>query len=381
MIKSIKIRLEPNNKQNTKLFKFASTSRFIYNWTLDKQQKNYKAGNKFISDCELRKELTILKKTDEMAWLKEISCDIPKQAVKDACNAYKRFFKGLCKYPKFKSKKKSKPSFYQDTAKIQIFKNHIHLSNIGKIKISESNRLPIGNSIKKEILVSNPRITFNGLHWYISLGVEFDDHLEVNINGDTLGIDVGIKNLAILSNGIVIKNINKSNKVKKIIKRKLKLQKKIAKKYIKNKKGVCYVKTANIVKLEIKVKKLSKKITNIKLDHLHKATTMIMKTKFSKIVVESLNISGMMKNHKLAKALQEQSLSEFKRQLEYKCKWNNIEFIQADRWFPSSKTCSKCGYKKPKLSLSERIFKCESCGFELDRDLNAAINLKNYTVS
>jgi putative transposase len=379
MIKSIKIRLEPNNKQDTKLFKFASTARFIYNWTLDRQQKNYKVGNKFISDCELRKELTQLKKTDEFKWLNEVSCDVPKQTVKDACNTYKRFFKGLCGYPKFKSRKKSIPSFYQDNFKIKIIESSIYLSKIGKMRLSESNKLPIGNSIKKEISVSNPRITHDGLHWYISLGIETE--IKENNYDNTIGIDLGIKDTAILSDGIVIKNINKSNKIKNIQKRKLKLQHKISKKYEMNKKGVCYVKTSNIQKLEKKVKKLSTKIVNIRKDFIHKATTKITKTKISKIVVEDLNISGMLKNHKLAKSIQEQSLYEFKRQLTYKCKLNSIELIEADRWFPSSKICSKCGYKKDKLSLSERIFKCEYCGYEIDRDLNAASNLKNYIVS
>jgi len=379
MIKSIKVRLEPNNKQDTKLFKFAGTSRFIYNWTLDRQQKNYKAGNKFISDCELRKELTQLKKTDEFKWLNDISCDVPKQAVKDACNTYKRFFKGLCGYPKFKSRKKSIPSFYQDNCRIIIFESCVHLTNIGKIKLSESNKLPIGNSTKKEISVSNPRIVHDGLHWYISVGI--DTEIKENNYNDTIGIDLGIKDTAILSDGTVIKNINKSKKIKKLQKRKIKLKRKISKKYEMNKKGICYIKTSNIHKLEKKVKKLSAKIVNIRKDFIHKATTKITKTKISKIVVEDLNISGMMKNHKLAKAIQEQSLYEFKRQLTYKCKLNNIELIEADRWFPSSKTCSKCGYKKDKLSLSERIFKCECCEYEIDRDLNAAINLKNYKVS
>jgi len=376
MIKSYKIRLETNNKQNTLLHKSSGIARFAYNWALSREQENYKQGNKFIQDGDLRKEFTLLRNNPEYSWLKEVSNDIPKQAIKDACTAYKRFFKGQSKYPNFKKKRNSQQSFYQDNLKIQVTETHVYLSNIGFIKLSEKERLPIGKGKNKEISVVNPRIKFDGLHWYLSVGIEESVDVE-ELNG-VIGIDLGIKDTAILSNGIVVPNINKINKIKKLENRIKRLQKKIAKKYLKNKKGERYIKTSNIAKLEKKANKIRKKITNIRTDFIHKSTTSIVKTKPSKIVMEDLNIKGMMKNHRLAKSIQDQSLFEFKRQLRYKCDWNGIELKFADRWFPSSKTCNHCGFIKPKLSLSERIFVCDCCGFEIDRDLNAAINLKNY---
>lgn len=376
MIKSYKIRLEPNNKQNTLLHKSSGIARFAYNWALAREQENYKQGNKFIQDGDLRKEFTLLRNNPAYLWLKEVSNDIPKQAIKDAVLAYKRFFKGQNKYPNFKKKRNSHQSFYQDNFKIQITETHAYLSNIGYVRFSEKGRLPVGKGKNKEISVINPRITFDGLNWYLSVGMECSVEVE-ELNG-VVGIDLGIKDTAVLSNGVVIPNINKTNKIKKLEKRIKRLQKKIAKKYIKNKKGDHYIKTSNIAKLEKKANKIRKKITNIRTDFIHKSTTSIVKTKPSKIIMEDLNIKGMMKNHKLAKSIQDQSLSEFKRQLKYKCEWNGIELKLANRWFPSSKTCSCCGFIKPKLSLSERTFVCECCGFEIDRDLNAAINLKNY---
>lgn len=370
MITSVKVRLEPNNKQTTKLFKSAGTARYIYNWTLAKQQENYKQGNKFISDNDLRKELTKLKQ-NELSWLYEVSNNIAKQAVKDACNTYKRFFKGLCKYPKYKSRKRNKPSFYNDCGKFKVKPNKVLIEKVGWVRISEIDRIPLDTKYY------NPRIIFDGISWYISVGI--DTKTENNNANDSIGIDLGIKDLAILSNGTKYKNINKSFKMKKLNKRKLRLQRKISKKYKINKKGECYRKTSNIVKLEKRLNKLWRRIANIRNDYIQKITTKIVKTKPSKIVMEDLKVSNMIKNHKLAKALQDNCLFEFKRQITYKCELNSIELILASQWFPSSKTCSHCGFKKPKLSLSERVFKCECCGFELDRDVNAAINLKNYT--
>ena len=168
MIVSIKVRLEPNRKQNTELFKNSGTARFIYNWTLAKQEENYKSGGKFISDSDLRKELTQLKKTDELRWLNTVSNNVAKQAVKDGCAAYKRFFKKLAEKPKFKSRKKSKPSFYNDNEKIKFTPTHVQLEKLGKVKMSERNRIPTDSKY------SNPRIGFDGIRWYVSVGVEWN---------------------------------------------------------------------------------------------------------------------------------------------------------------------------------------------------------------
>jgi putative transposase len=374
MLRSFKIRLYPNNKQISKLFQNAGVSRFIYNWTITRQQENYKSGGKFISGNELRKEITQLKKTDEFIWLNEVSCNIPKQAVKDACFAYNRFFRGLSGFPKFKSKKKSKPSFYNDVFKIRFTTTHVQLEKIGKIKLSEHNRIPI------DVKYSNPRIIYDGINWYVSVGVDMIQ-VSTELTGESIGIDLGIKDLAICSNREEpYKNINKIKKVKKLEKKLRRLQRKVSKKYLINKKGVSYVKTSNIIKLENNIRKLHKSLNNIRTDYRHKVTTEIVKTKPSRIVVETLNVKGMMKNKHLSKLIANQGFFEFKTMIKYKCEKYGIEFVEADRWYPSSKACSKCGYVKPKLSLSEREFICECCGSVIDRDKNASINLSRYKI-
>ena len=225
MIKSIKIQLKPNNKQNTKLFECADVARWAYNFALATEQENYKNGGKFLNDGELRKRLTELKKQKEYAWLNNYSNNITKQAIKDACRAYKNFFEGRAEFPKFKSKKKSKPSFYVDTTKIKITDTHIKLekltiskkSNKQKlnfVKLAEKGRIPVGENIK----YSNPRVTFDGVNWWLSVGVEEVEtkHQEYT---DGIGIDLGVKDLAVISSGQKFKNINKSSKVKKLEKR------------------------------------------------------------------------------------------------------------------------------------------------------------------
>ena len=381
VIKSIKVMLLPNNKQTSKLWMYSNTARFAYNWAIAREKENYKAGNKFISDNDLRKEFTALKKTPEYRWLNRISNNVTKQAIKDACDAYKKFFKGLSKYPKFKSRKFSTPSFYQDTAKISFTETHVKVEGFSSsrkknrkklnfIKLAEKNRIPV------DAKYYNPRITFDGLNWWISVGIEYHDSTEENTN-EGIGIDLGIKDLAICSDGKVFKNINKTQKVKKIEKRKRRLQRSISRKYEKNKKGVSYCKTCNIIKSEKQLLKLNRRLTNIRNNYLHQTTSSIIKRKPSFIVLEDLNVTGMMKNRHLSKAIQQQKFYEFKRQIEYKSEWNNIKVIIADRFFPSSKLCSCCGKIKQDLKLSDRIYRCE-CGNVIDRDYQASLNLKRY---
>lgn len=375
MITSMKVRLEPNNKQDTKLFQSAGTARWAYNWSLSKQEENYKNGGKFLSDRILRKELTELKKTEELQWLNNYSNNITKQAVKDSCDAYIKFFKGLSDKPKFKSRKKSKPSFYQDTYKIKFTDTHVRLEKIGWLKLSEYNRIPTN------VKYSNPRVSFDGVHWFISVGIELEQEA-MELTNESIGIDVGIKNLAICSNKEEpYENINKTKKVKKLEKKLRRSQRKVSRKYEKNKEGRSCVKTENIIELEKDIKKLHKKLDNIRTDYRHKVTTEIVKTKPSRIVMENLNISGMLKNKHLSASVAKQGFYEFKTMLKYKAEKYGIEFIEADKWYPSSKTCSECGYIKPKLSLSERTFVCECCGAVIDRDKNASINLSRYKVS
>lgn len=377
MIKTYKVRLKPNNVQNTKMFKSAGTARWAYNWVLARQKENYEFGHKFIQDGILRKELTQLKKSEEFTWLFEVSNNITKQAVKDACNAYKRFFKKQSKFPKFKSRKKSKPSFYNDSMKLKVNNTHVHLEKIGKVKLSEKSRIPYG-----DVVYYNPRITFDGVNWFLSVGVEINEFQgTANLTDELLGIDLGIKDLAIVSNGSVYPNINRTPKVRKLKKQLRRMQRQVSRKYQMNKDGDKFVKTKNIAKLETKIKKQHINLTNIRTNYRQQITTEVVKTKPSRIVVEDLNVKGMLKNKHLSKAIAEQSFYAFVETLRYKCEELGIEFVKANRWFPSSKTCSSCGSVKKDLKLTERIYECDCCGKSIDRDLNASINLARYTFS
>ena len=374
--------LIPNNKQKTKLFQYADMARFAYNWALEQEQQNYKNGGKFLSDMDLRKEFTKMKQMQEYTWLNDVSNNVAKQAIKDACNAYKRFFKGLAKFPKFKSKKKSTPSFYQDNVRIQFSETHVKVEKftaskkknkqkLNWIRLAEQGRVPIGCKY------SNPRIKFDGLNWWITVGIEYPDPVAIVSENEGVGIDLGIKDLAICSDGNKYKNINKSNSIKNLEKKKRRLQRSISRSYEKNKKGKEYCKTNNVIKKEKLLLKLYHRLTNIRQNYLHQTTSEIIKREPSFICIEDLNVSGMMKNIHLAKAVQEQCFYEFRRQIEYKSTQNSIPVIIADRFFPSSKLCSCCGMIKKDLKLSDRIYKCE-CGNVIDRDYQAALNLKRY---
>ena len=381
MIKSMRVRLNPNNKQLTKLFQYAGCSRFAYNWAIAREQENYKQGNKFLSDNELRKEFTQLKKQEDYKWLWDISCNVPKQAIKDACNSYKRFFKGQSNYPKFKNKKHSKQSFYQDNVIIKFTETHVKIEGfaisrkknkqkLNWIKLCEKRRIPTNCKYM------NPRFTFDGLHWWLSVSIETDDNPDIPTK-EGIGIDLGLKDLAICSDGNTYQNINKTTKVKGLDKKKRRLQRSISRKYNMNKEGESYKKTSNIIKREKELLKLSRRLTNIRHNYLHQTTSEIIKRKPSFICIEDLNVSGMMKNKHLSKAIQQQGFYEFRRQIEYKAKWNNIPVILADRFFPSSKLCSCCGEIKKDLRLSDRVYKCD-CGNIIDRDYQSSLNLKKY---
>ena len=369
MILAKKVRLYPSEIQEQKLWKSVNTARFVYNWTLARQEENYKNGGKFISNNELRKEITQLKK-NELSWLNEVSNNVAKQSVKDACNSYERFFKGLSNKPKFKSKKKSKKSFYNDNYSLKVKEGKlVKIEKVGWIKTNE--QLAIG------VKYSNPRISYDNKYWYISVGIE-QEEIKEKLTDASLGIDLGIKNLAICSDGIVYKNINKTYIIRKLEKKLKRLQKQVSRKYEKNKKGKKYVKTNNIIKLEKQIQLTHRRLVNIRRNYLHQTTTSIVKTKPYRIVIEDLNIKDMMKNKHLSNAIGKQGFYEFRRQLEYKCKFRGIELVVADRYYPSSKKCSNCGNIKKDLKLSDRVYKCDKCGLDIDRDFNASLNLMNY---
>ena len=375
MIKSLKIRLLPTEKQEILMLKSIGCSRFAYNWALSKCNELYKQGIKY-SISDIRKQFTKLKKEEDFKWLNEVSNTTMVESMRNLDKAFKLFFKKKAKYPKFKSKKISNKSFYVRYDNLYFKDNVCNIEKIGKIRFKTNYNIP-------KCKYSNPYCSYDGKYWYISFGYEQNEN-QVELDKKlSIGIDLGVKDLAICSNGTIIKNINKSIVVRKLKKRLKRLQRQVSRKYdnLKNNKtfvkGEKFIKTQNIIKLERKIKLIYRRLNNIRNNHIHQATNKIIKFYPYRIVMEDLNISGLMKNKHLSKAIQEQKFYEFIRQMKYKCEFNGIEFIQADRFYASSKTCCCCGSIKKDLKLKDRVYKCD-CGLSIDRDLNASINLSKY---
>lgn len=369
-MKTFKTKLKLNNKQRTRLSKNASVSRFAYNLTLEIQETNYRNGGKFLSDCDVRKMITV-RKQEDLAWLYNYDCDIVKQAVKDACKAYKKFFDKKTKKPKFKSAKLTKPSFYVDGVKLKIQNGYAKIPYCTKIKLYEKDYIPEGLNYQ------NPRITFDGIDWWISVGLPIEAE-QYRLTDEVIGIDLGLKELATCSNGMVFHNVSKSKKYRKISKSLKQKQRQVSRKYEINKQGNKFIKTSNIKKLERRIQKKRIRLQDIKKDYFHKSSTALVRTKPKAIVLENLNVAGMRKNKYLAHSLQESSISTFKQMLISKAESHGIEVVLADRFYPSSQICSHCGSRKVDLKLSERVYRCPVCELEMDRDLNASINLEHY---
>ena len=300
MIKSFKVMLVPNNRQRTRLFQFAGTARFAYNWALRKEINAYESGEKFISNFDLRKEFTVLRNSAEYAWLRTISNNVTKQAIKDCVDAYQRFFKHQSGRPKFKSKRRGDFSFYQDTGKIQITATHVKLEAIATsrrknrqqlnwFRLAERGRIPVGVKYKE------PRITFDGLNWWLSVAVEFADTKPAENCSEGIGIDLGVKNLVTCSDGTVYPNINRTATVRNLKKKQRRLQRSISRKYEMNKlKGECYSKTRNIIKSEKKLLRIHHRLADIRQNYRHQITSGIIGRKPSSIVLEDLNVRGML---------------------------------------------------------------------------------------
>lgn len=372
MIKSVKIRVFPTREQEVLMNKSVGISRFAYNWGLERWQKLYEEGFKPSKDSIKREFNKIVKKQEENKWLYEVSAQVTSQAFKDLGTAFNKFFKKKSKHPKFKSKKGSKESFYARYDALKIKDNTVNIEKIGRMRFKTNLEIPI---LDKYV---NPRCSYDGKYWYLSFGFEQGEN-QVKLNPNlSIGIDLGITTLAVVNQiDKPIKNINKSKTVRKLTKKLKRLQRQVSRKYEMNKEGSKFIKTSNIKKLEKRIKLIHRKLTNIRQNHIHQATNGIIKMKPYRVVMEDLNINGMMKNKHLSKAIAEQKFYEFIRQMKYKCEFNGIDFVQADRFFPSSKTCSSCGKIKRDLRLSDRVYKC-SCGLIIDRDKNASINLGNY---
>lgn len=383
MTATLKICLYPTKEQEKKMIEACNVSRFVYNWALGKRIEHYGLYAKSLGVQDLITMLQELKYSDEYYWLNNVAECVTKQSIKDLVDAFKKFFnRGNQGFPKFKKKGRCTPSFYQRTDKIYMKDGKVNITNIGKIKVSKNQRSWFPSR------PLNPRVKFDGKHWYLTVSYELSELSNFGLIDEVIGIDLGIKTLATCSNGVVYKGVDKEKNTKRHIKRlekRLKhLQRLLSKKYEVNKKkeGVSAYKrkSNNILKLENEIRLIHRRISNIRDNYIHTITNEIVKTKPSKIVIEDLNVRGMMKNRHLAKAIQSQCFNKVANYLEYKCRYYGVTLVKANRWFASSKICSSCGNKKEKLSLSERTYVCDCCGLVLDRDLNASKNLANYIV-
>lgn len=378
MIKGYKTMIYPTKEQAEKIIKFCNASRFAYNWAIALEEENYKNGGKFISGYDLTKRFTQFKKQDGNEWLKEISGRALKVSILNAAIAYDNFFKKRGKYPKFKSKKNSKMSCATHEGTTIIERKRIRCEKLGWIA-SHKHNIPIGSNVK----YYNHKLSFDGDNFWFSVSVEvLDDNTDTHDSdkSEPIGIDLGIKTLATCSNGMVCKKPNISKDKKRL----MRLQKKVSRHYLKmldeskraKTKFSKLHKSKNLLKLESQIRRVHRRINNKLTTNIHEFTSSLIKLNPKAIVIEDLNVDGMRKNKHLSEKVNEAKFYEFRRQLTYKCEWNNIELIVADRWFPSSKLCSYCGSKKDKLSLSERTYVCKECGCVIDRDYNASLNLK-----
>ena len=375
IIKGFKVRLIPTEEQKTYFEKASGTARWVYNWALNRKLEEYYTNQNNISSNDLGKELTVLKNTTH-PWISEVAYAGSQVAIRDLDKAFLNFYKGRAQEPKFKTKRKSKKSFYCSNIKFTKENKGVHIEKLGVVQLgndAKRSNLYYLTLNKKTIL--NARVSFDGVYWYLSFVVEIPKQ-KVNLTQEIIGIDLGIKDTAICSNGITYKNINKGVDIKKLEKRKKRLQRQLSRKYEMNKQGNKYVKTKNIIKLEKKILKLDRHISNIRNNYNHHISSEIVKTKPSMIVIENLNIKGMMKNRHLSKAIQQQLLYGLTQMIKYKAEWQGTKFHQVSRNYKSTQTCSDCNHTQ-KMPLNKRVYECPICGLSLDRDLNASYNLRN----
>ena len=382
MIRGYRIKIFPKEEQKKMIHKSFGCTRFIYNWCIDRISENYNKTKKTLSSIELQKEIVILKKQIEYSWLNEVSANMLKQVTIDCSNAYKRWFKlikqnnNIKGKPRYKSRK-SKQNCPTRTDRMTFNGRYVHLEKIGNVKLSKV-------KIDLDGKLMNARLNFDGIDYWLSFSVEYKDiQLEEKPKTEPIGIDLGLKTLVYCSNG----NTYEKPHTKMIDKKIKHLQRRISKIYQPmidycketRTKFSTLKKSNNLTKLEKELRKYQIRKTNILDSNIHRITSDLIKINPERIVIEDLNIKGMMSNHKLARSIQSSKFYEIRRQLMYKCKNNNIELIVADRFYPSSKTCSSCGKIKDDLKLKDRVYRCPQCGTIIDRDLNAAINLSRIS--
>ncbi|WP_138330125.1 RNA-guided endonuclease InsQ/TnpB family protein [Clostridium perfringens] len=380
MKRAYKIEINPNNEQKSKIHQTIGVSRFIYNFYIAHNKEVYEKEGKFVSGMDFSKWLNneYIPNNQDKKWIKEVSSKATKQAIMNGDKAFKDFFKKTKGFPKFKKKKNQDVKAYfprNNKTDWTIERHRVKIPTLGWIRLKEFGYIPINSMVK------SGTVSQKADKYYVSILVEEDDIQVSKPVNEGLGIDLGVKEFAICSNGDVFKNINKTSTVKKVEKKLKREQRKLSRKYeslkIRNKNiKEGRATRQNIQKQVVKVQKLHQRLTNIRTDYINKTISSIIKQKPSYITIEDLNVKGMMKNKHLSKAIASQKFFEFKAKLISKCQENNIELRIVDRFYPSSKTCSQCGKVKKDLKLKDRIFRCD-CGFTIDRDLNASINLKN----
>ena len=377
LLKSFKTEINPTEEQKVKIRKTIGTCRFIYNFYLAHNKELYDKGEKFMSSNKFRVWLNneYLLNHPEYSWIKEAYSKAVTQAVNNGQTAFTRFFNHESNFPNFKKKGRSdvKMYFVKNNPKDCCCERHrIKIPSLGWVRIKEKGYIP---TTKDGYVIKSGYVSIKADRYYVSVLVEIPDNKMANNSNEGIGIDLGLKDLAIISNGKTYKNINKSVKLKKLEKQLIRGQRSLSRKYENSKKGES-TQRANIQKQKIKVQKLYQKIDNIRTDYINKTIAEIVKTKPSFITIEDLNVKGMMKNRHLSKAVASQKFYEFRIKLQAKCNENGIELRVVDRWYPSSKTCHCCKNIKKDLRLSDRIFKCD-CGYIEDRDFNAALNLRD----
>ena len=372
--------INPTDEQKSKIHRTIGVSRFIYNFYIAYNKEIYEREGKFVSGMDFSKWLNneYIPNNQEMKWIKEVSSKATKQAIMNGDKAFRDFFKKAKGFPRFKKKKNQDVKAYfpkNNKTDWTLERHRVKIPTLGWVRLKEFGYIPVNSIVK------SGKVSQKADKYYVSILVEEDDKKVYKSTNEGLGIDLGVKEFVVCSDGIKFKNINKTSTVKKVEKKLKREQRKLSRKYeslkIRNKNiREGRATSQNIQKQIVKVQKLHQRLRNIRTDYINKTVFSIIKQKPSYITIEDLAVSNMMKNKHLSKAIASQKFFEFKVKLMSKCKKNNIELRIVDRFYPSSKTCSNCGKIKKDLKLSDRIYKCD-CGFTIDRDLNASINLKN----
>ena len=379
MLKSFKTEINPTEEQKVKIRKTIGTCRYIYNFYLAHNKELHDNGEKFMSGKSFSVWLNneYLPQNPDKLWIKEVSSKSVKRSIENGCVAFTRFFKHQSAFPNFKKKGKSEVKMYfvkNNPKDCRCERHRINIPSLGWVRIKEKGYVP---TTKDGYVIKSGHVSIKADRYYVSVLIEIPNNKIANNFNEGIGIDLGLKDFAIVSNGKTYKNINKSAKLKKLEKQLIREQRSLSRKYENIKKGES-TQRANIQKQKRVVQKLHHKIDNIRTDYINKTIAEIVKTKPSYITIEDLNVSGMMKNKHLSKAVASQKFYEFRTKLQAKCKESGIELRVVNRWYPSSKTCHCCGTIKKDLKLSDRIFQCD-CGYIEDRDFNAALNLRDAT--